>query len=328
MFGTILPPELCDYTIDFLHDDSAALKKCSLICKAWLPAARFHLFRKVDIHSQCTCDAFYRLLSRAPGLGEIVRQVHVSALHLVSPLRSNARTQNLQPLVMVPPSLFSLIPNIQILTMSALTMTAALHNEWPKSLPSVTQLTLQGCFFDTMGHFIDLFQSFPYLETLALADTRWKSTTTSTSYEPPMKATPLRDLTLGKGLSISCLADWFAEQQVCLKLTSLAASCASREDVTALAELIVQATQLEYCEFHWYGFAPDSRYTFTKVSNQTNESSGDFLFRHPPATRRLLFRRVHKPQKIIPPLSSDVRPILTVGPFAPGSFTVTISATY
>ncbi|KAK0447813.1 uncharacterized protein EV420DRAFT_1246316, partial [Desarmillaria tabescens] len=38
------PPELCDRIIDFLHRDHKALEACSLVCRAWIPASRFHLF--------------------------------------------------------------------------------------------------------------------------------------------------------------------------------------------------------------------------------------------------------------------------------------------
>ncbi|OCH85145.1 hypothetical protein OBBRIDRAFT_334360 [Obba rivulosa] len=42
--NSILPPELIDYTINFLHNDSKALKACALVCRAWLPSAQLHLF--------------------------------------------------------------------------------------------------------------------------------------------------------------------------------------------------------------------------------------------------------------------------------------------
>ncbi|EKM54060.1 uncharacterized protein PHACADRAFT_60584, partial [Phanerochaete carnosa HHB-10118-sp] len=38
------PPELFDSVIDHLHDDKAALHKCSLVCKDWVPSSTFHLF--------------------------------------------------------------------------------------------------------------------------------------------------------------------------------------------------------------------------------------------------------------------------------------------
>jgi hypothetical protein len=42
-----LPQELCDYVIDYLHCNRAALKACSLVCKDWLPASRLHLSRAI-----------------------------------------------------------------------------------------------------------------------------------------------------------------------------------------------------------------------------------------------------------------------------------------
>ncbi|KAK0436766.1 hypothetical protein EV421DRAFT_1830825 [Armillaria borealis] len=42
--GPRFPPELFDRFIDFLHHDNEALKACSLVCRAWIPASRFHLF--------------------------------------------------------------------------------------------------------------------------------------------------------------------------------------------------------------------------------------------------------------------------------------------
>ncbi|KAF9066123.1 hypothetical protein BDP27DRAFT_1151553, partial [Rhodocollybia butyracea] len=38
------PQELVDEIIGFLHDDKGGLLHCSLVCRAWMPAARYHLF--------------------------------------------------------------------------------------------------------------------------------------------------------------------------------------------------------------------------------------------------------------------------------------------
>ncbi|KAK0200827.1 hypothetical protein DFS33DRAFT_1236416, partial [Desarmillaria ectypa] len=43
-----LPPELCNRFIDFLHRDHKALKVCSLVCRAWIPASRFHHFECIS----------------------------------------------------------------------------------------------------------------------------------------------------------------------------------------------------------------------------------------------------------------------------------------
>jgi ankyrin repeat protein len=41
-----LSNELQDMIIDFLYDDQDTLRTCSLVCKSWLPSARFHRFRE------------------------------------------------------------------------------------------------------------------------------------------------------------------------------------------------------------------------------------------------------------------------------------------
>ncbi|EKM54075.1 uncharacterized protein PHACADRAFT_96476 [Phanerochaete carnosa HHB-10118-sp] len=38
------PQELCDLVIDHLHDEPAALKACSLVCRAWFPSTDLYLF--------------------------------------------------------------------------------------------------------------------------------------------------------------------------------------------------------------------------------------------------------------------------------------------
>ncbi|KAK7690551.1 hypothetical protein QCA50_005649 [Cerrena zonata] len=44
-----LPPETVDRIIDHLFDDKPSLAACSLVCKQWEPAARFHLFHTITI---------------------------------------------------------------------------------------------------------------------------------------------------------------------------------------------------------------------------------------------------------------------------------------
>src|ERR1700753_1806594 len=43
-----LPPEILDYIIDFLSDDSETLKQCCLVSKPWVPCARTHIFARIS----------------------------------------------------------------------------------------------------------------------------------------------------------------------------------------------------------------------------------------------------------------------------------------
>lgn len=43
-----LPQEIIDYVVDFLHDDNDALRRCSLVARAWTASASYHLFYRMS----------------------------------------------------------------------------------------------------------------------------------------------------------------------------------------------------------------------------------------------------------------------------------------
>jgi len=45
-----LPREILDYTVDHLHDNPGALKKCCLVSKSWVPRTRKHIFARVNFN--------------------------------------------------------------------------------------------------------------------------------------------------------------------------------------------------------------------------------------------------------------------------------------
>ncbi|KIK66711.1 hypothetical protein GYMLUDRAFT_911160 [Collybiopsis luxurians FD-317 M1] len=49
-----IPQELADVIIGFLYDDKAALFCCSLVCRAWMPTTRYHLFRCLQLKQAIT----------------------------------------------------------------------------------------------------------------------------------------------------------------------------------------------------------------------------------------------------------------------------------
>ncbi|KAJ7763412.1 hypothetical protein B0H16DRAFT_1527805 [Mycena metata] len=44
-----LPRELYDLVVDYLHAERATLGSCALVCRAWIPASRFHLFAHISL---------------------------------------------------------------------------------------------------------------------------------------------------------------------------------------------------------------------------------------------------------------------------------------
>ncbi|PSR73130.1 hypothetical protein PHLCEN_2v10986 [Hermanssonia centrifuga] len=76
-----LPPELTDRVIDNLHDSKADLRRCSLVCRSWLPSSSFHLFHYLHIRrdpdsnfdDQSTFNAFITLLQTSPRVYSYLR---------------------------------------------------------------------------------------------------------------------------------------------------------------------------------------------------------------------------------------------------------------
>src|ERR1700722_1657420 len=46
-----LPNEIQDRTLDFLHNSKPALKASALVCRAWVPTSRYHLFSRIKLHA-------------------------------------------------------------------------------------------------------------------------------------------------------------------------------------------------------------------------------------------------------------------------------------
>ncbi|TFK41522.1 hypothetical protein BDQ12DRAFT_388273 [Crucibulum laeve] len=56
-----LPIEVIEVIVDHLHPDNNTLRSCTLTCKTWIPAARFHLLSYARLH-QKNISVFLRLL--------------------------------------------------------------------------------------------------------------------------------------------------------------------------------------------------------------------------------------------------------------------------
>ncbi|KAG6890451.1 hypothetical protein C0992_001645 [Termitomyces sp. T32_za158] len=79
----LLPQELVDYIIDYLFDDTAALRNCSLVCHAWRPSSQLHLFSTLSLKATpraCPaelCRRLYHLLRSSPTLCLYIREVDI-----------------------------------------------------------------------------------------------------------------------------------------------------------------------------------------------------------------------------------------------------------
>ncbi|KAK0455777.1 uncharacterized protein EV420DRAFT_1481218 [Desarmillaria tabescens] len=70
-----LPQELIDCIIDILCSDIPALRSCSLVCRSFLPRAREHLFREVDIETSHLRQSFHDLCVASPDIPHVVESL-------------------------------------------------------------------------------------------------------------------------------------------------------------------------------------------------------------------------------------------------------------
>ncbi|KZT73644.1 hypothetical protein DAEQUDRAFT_422254 [Daedalea quercina L-15889] len=84
----MLPIEVQEQILDHLHDDTLALKACSLVCSAWVPTARLHLFQLAKLTRKRDCLRFPTVLESTStaqggtGVGNLVRELHLLGLSL------------------------------------------------------------------------------------------------------------------------------------------------------------------------------------------------------------------------------------------------------
>jgi hypothetical protein len=89
--------ELCDYIIDFLHDDEVSLRACSLVCRSWVPASRVHLFDHLKLTGcpcakpgsgwlpNTSCRRIYGTLLSSPHLAGYINKLSVNETRIDQP---------------------------------------------------------------------------------------------------------------------------------------------------------------------------------------------------------------------------------------------------
>src|SRR3984957_19715341 len=76
------PPELIEYTIDYLHDSPSTLRACACVCRAWVAPSRFHLFYRREIAPNRTSTVplqtgeLLEFLQGSPHIAFYIREFH------------------------------------------------------------------------------------------------------------------------------------------------------------------------------------------------------------------------------------------------------------
>jgi hypothetical protein len=171
-----LPPELIDRIIDCLYYDICALRACALVCKAWVPSCRFHLFYTIRFASSYKdedprCRKLYDLVQRSPHIAFYVRELIISGEH-------NA-ILNLER-VLIP--LLQRFTELRMLKLDGVNW-KRLMPDMRKSfadvlaLPSLVHFEMTRSTFPDLEHLIALLH--PHLKRLAIGNYCSKDRTTS-----------------------------------------------------------------------------------------------------------------------------------------------------
>jgi len=149
----MLPYELVDIIIDYLHGDRVALAACCLVCKAWLASSRYHLFTDILLN-HWNCDNILSL--PAPSIFSIA-----------------ARRLMLTDKDSLPPGIEQ-FSSIRAFYLRVSSPDADMLSRIPVIFPKITLLELNYVVFDSFEELIQLICATPCLETLSLCMCTWK----------------------------------------------------------------------------------------------------------------------------------------------------------
>ena len=156
---TLLPPELIDYIIDFLHAHKASLVACSLVGRKWVASSRLHLFDSVYIRSTTVEQLLNLLASPLCTITTCIRRVSLDNLELI-------------------PRLVLAIPGVRCLGIcpsrpdSHRCLKSRHHAQ---KFTELSHLIFMGTRFDTMNELLDLICAIPRLEALTISNITFSS---------------------------------------------------------------------------------------------------------------------------------------------------------
>lgn len=177
-----LPLELCDYIVDYLWPDGHALAACSLTCRAWLPTARMHKYRAIDLHGPNDCIALESLLDSfvvsSRGIADWVRVLTI-ATRGSDPENGTGESWNDHRVQ----RLLKRFHSVERLSLSNLRWDLEpLQDEtWNCFLtisPMIRSLELRSVAFSEFTDILQLLSAFPRLDEVHLSYTTWAQKTT------------------------------------------------------------------------------------------------------------------------------------------------------
>ncbi|KAJ7774564.1 hypothetical protein DFH07DRAFT_103464 [Mycena maculata] len=203
------PPELTDRVLDFLHSDVAALSACTLVCREWLPSARFHLFSQIALDSS-DMESF------------------LDDMDVVGSPRPSAFSK------------FAVtgLGNVKSLRIDGLDLSAA-PISFPKSLPHLESLGLHVFQADSFSIVATWLSALPSLRSLVLSGdwdgNETEMLTSSTSLSPTLPYLTHVDL----DCPLRVLLGWFLSLAMVPAIVSLVLRDIWEEEVSTISRFLV-----------------------------------------------------------------------------------------
>ncbi|KAH9917036.1 uncharacterized protein B0H18DRAFT_1136832 [Fomitopsis serialis] len=255
-----LPCELRDTVIDLLHTDHGSLKACSLTCRAWLPRARYHLFRTISIDRGRTGDAFAHLLRSSPTISTHIQDVEINGSQSQSnwwttdhrkgmfpwptlgpPTRGHTETDLTEAdtwLRRILPEDTHLLAKVKSLRISALPLGGTLTVALQPHFENVKVLSVDGCKALAFGDFITFLRAFPHLESLHLLAIQWLPGRSHQSEECAKSLPRMRSLELSHKVDAAPFVSWLIDEEAHSEVTSLNCSVSGQKCASAISQLL------------------------------------------------------------------------------------------
>ena len=217
-----IPPELSDRVIDFLHNDWATLKACSLTCKAWLPASRFHLWNRVVLRYSADGTDYAEFLKNSPVIASCIVDLMVEF-----PTDRNNDASREAETTWMKETLIPIFSTLRILR--KLMFVGAFFGEDDflakirSSLSTAKVVQLSMCHFSNFSRFVELVWSSPLLENLRIDTISFDQIDAYTPRPPSVPRPELKSLMIiyYSSAHMPVVIDWLVSEGFCIHVDRL-----------------------------------------------------------------------------------------------------------
>ena len=248
-----LPAELRDFVIDLLQDDAAALRTCSLVCRAWLPRSRYYIFHRVQIEPGRRGLTFRALLDRNPDLGKYIRDLEISGIARnlplerclriewptlrAGPVERSAEDCSASWLENVLPDSIEVLKRVSSLRLVTLQVYTELIDTLRRRFPAVKTLTLDKCRFAAFKELCELAHAMTPLEYMQVTEAYWLRPILpcSTQQASPIR---LKTLILSEKIDAAVVLNWIVSRRLYSELSSLSCWVSNQPSAISIRDVL------------------------------------------------------------------------------------------